>query len=200
MIAILDIETIAPSWPDHPRYEEDRFPPVPLHLPICISVGLANPEEPELESIKTRLIREGGEEREAIDALGRSLQSFSGLVTWNGRGFDLPVLMLRAMHHGLDSWRWALSKSARFRYEGGWHLDTMDQLRGFGAAYPMALNDVAEALGIGSKVVDSSTIDELVALGDWKTIQDHCEQDVRLTWKITHAATRLGLELPRGRR
>ncbi len=48
-------------------------------------------------------------------------------MTWNGRGFDLPVLRLRAMVHGLSAEGWFRGDSKwdgyAQRYAPDWHCE-----------------------------------------------------------------------------
>ncbi|MFL5334891.1 MAG: 3'-5' exonuclease, partial [Geminicoccaceae bacterium] len=61
---------------------------------------------------------------------------FSGcqarVVSWNGRGFDLPVLRLRAMIYGISAAPWFMRgnkwDSYPQRYAPDWHCDLMEQM------------------------------------------------------------------------
>ena len=56
------------------------------------------------------------------------------VVTWNGRGFDLPVLALRALRFGLD-FRWYYrGEGYRYRFTEEGHLDLCDVISDHGAA------------------------------------------------------------------
>ena len=59
------------------------------------------------------------------------------VVTWHGKGFDLPVLRLRAMIHDLSAAAWfqGASKwdSYAQRYAQDWHCDLMEQISDYGA-------------------------------------------------------------------
>jgi hypothetical protein len=73
------------------------------------------------------------------------------LVTWNGRGFDLPVMSMRSLKLGVP-WGWYYtSKGMRYRYGAEGHLDLMDFLGDFGAAKNMKLSDVARLIGLPGK-------------------------------------------------
>jgi len=78
------------------------------------------------------------------------------LVTWNGRGFDLPVMSMRALHLGVP-WGWYYEhKDLRYRYSAEGHLDLMDFLADFGAAKNMNLGDAARLIGLPGKVLSVS--------------------------------------------
>ena len=60
------------------------------------------------------------------------------LVTFNGRGFDLPVLKYRALKYGISA-PWLMQGDGKwdnygYRYSTDWHCDLMDALSDFGAA------------------------------------------------------------------
>lgn len=89
------------------------------------------------------------------------------LVTWNGRGFDLPVLNMRALRWGVP-WGWYYdSQGTRYRYSTEGHLDLMDFLSDYGASRQMKLDDVAHLVGLPGKAAsdgfDGSQVAELVA-------------------------------------
>ena len=72
------------------------------------------------------------------------------LVTYNGRGFDLPVLVHRSVKHGVTAGRALLTKAVQEnRYAPVVHLDLMDAVTFYGASgrWPMA----AYAIGYGFK-------------------------------------------------
>ena len=86
------------------------------------------------------------------------------LVTWNGRTFDLPVLAVRALHHGVP-WGWYYdSRDLRYRYSAEGHLDLMDFWSDYGACRPMKLGDAARLVGLPGKTdMDGSKVAGVVA-------------------------------------
>jgi len=111
------------------------------------------------------------------------------LVSWNGRGFDLPVLRYRAMLHGLSAAplfragdRWANYNS---RYSLDWHCDLQEATSEFGAAARCRMDEVAALVGAPGKVgVDGSQVDALYRSGDLAAIRNYCETDVLNTYLI----------------
>src|SRR5438093_13520593 len=47
--------------------------------------------------------RRTGEERDLLVRLAKRLDEYPTIVTWNGRTFDLPFLVMRMLNQGLDS-------------------------------------------------------------------------------------------------
>lgn len=86
------------------------------------------------------------------------------LVTWNGRTFDLPVIVMRSMLHGLAC-RWYYQNSnVRYRYSPEGHLDLMDHLGDYGASRQMRLGDCARLVGLPGKTdMSGDKVDVLYA-------------------------------------
>jgi hypothetical protein len=73
------------------------------------------------------------------------------LVTWNGRGFDLPVIMMRSLHHRLPQTWYYKNRDMRYRFSAEGHCDLMDFLGDYGSARYMKLDDVAKSIGLPGK-------------------------------------------------
>jgi 3'-5' exonuclease len=100
-------------------------------------------------------------ERDLLRAFGEATQIRSDegglcLVTWNGRGFDLPVINLRSLMHGVPCKWYYADRDVRYRYSDTGHLDLMDFLGDYGAARNMKLGDVARLVGLPGKVGEVS--------------------------------------------
>ena len=84
----------------------------------------------------------------------QSLSRFVGrakpvLVTFNGRAFDLPVIALRSLSHGVPlSWYYQ-ERGVRYRYSEEGHMDLCDWLADHGATRSGSLDAVAR-LGSGA--------------------------------------------------
>ncbi|MFQ5665434.1 MAG: ribonuclease H-like domain-containing protein [Candidatus Binatia bacterium] len=103
------------------------------------------------------------------------------LVTYNGRGFDLPVLVHRSIKHRVTEGRELLSKAAlENRYRPSLHLDLMDVVTFYGAAprWPMA----AYAIGYGFRSpkndMDGSQVWAAVQAGRIVDVARYCAGDV----------------------
>ena len=106
------------------------------------------------------------------------------LVTYNGRGFDLPVLVHRAIKHGVTAGRELLTKAAwENRYRPLMHLDLMDVVTFGGAAprWPMA----AYAIGYGFKSpktdMSGAQVGPAVRAGRLVDVVRYCAGDVLAT-------------------
>ncbi len=101
------------------------FFPTSLHVPISIAVGNVN-DDHILESVEN-LAAERYSEVELVREFWRRAEHFGGcLVTFNGRGFDLPVLELQALRHGISAPAHFAQRPRPLRRS--YHLDLQDFL------------------------------------------------------------------------
>jgi predicted PolB exonuclease-like 3'-5' exonuclease len=113
------------------------------------------------------------------------------LVTFNGRGYDLPVMELGAFRYGLSipAWFNVDSKSfeqSRNRYNHEAHLDLQDLLTSFGA-FRMSggLNLLANLIDKpGKSGIDGSQVQNLYYEGHVDQINDYCRCDVLDTYFV----------------
>lgn len=115
------------------------------------------------------------------------------LVSWNGGGFDLPVLHYRGMIHGVQAPRyWDMGDDDR---EFKWnnyisryhmrHLDLMDLLAMFNARANAPLNAMAQLCGFPGKLgMDGSKVWDAFQAGEIEAIRNYCETDVVNTYLV----------------
>jgi hypothetical protein len=115
------------------------------------------------------------------------------LVSWNGGGFDLPVLHYRSLVHGIRAHRyWDLGEDDRdFRFNNyisryhTRHLDLMDLLSLYQARASAPLDEVAQLIGFPGKLgMDGSQVWEAYQGGDIACIRSYCETDVANTYLV----------------
>lgn len=115
------------------------------------------------------------------------------LVSWNGSGFDLPVLHYRALVHGVQAPRyWDQGEEDReFRwnhYLGRYHtrhLDMMDFLALYNSRAYAPLDEIARLCGFpGKQGVDGAQVWPLYQQGRLQEIRDYCETDVVNTYLV----------------
>lgn len=115
------------------------------------------------------------------------------LVSWNGSGFDLPVLHYRALKHGIaaprywetgaddQSFRWN-NYLSRFHER---HTDLMDVLSGYQPRAAARLDEIARLIGLPGKMgMDGSEVWSNYLGGRLAAIRDYCEIDVVNTYLI----------------
>jgi len=115
------------------------------------------------------------------------------LVSWNGSGFDLPVLHYRALKAGVRAPRyWETGdEDQSFRYNNylsryHWrHIDLMEVLSGFQYRARTSLADAAALLGLPGKLgFDGSQVWDAWLQGEIVRIRRYCETDVLNTYLI----------------
>jgi 3'-5' exonuclease len=128
---------------------------------------------------------------ESADARERSLlvelSRFVGearpiLVTYNGRAFDLPVIALRSLCHGVALGWYYRDRNVRARYSQDGHLDLCDWLADHGATRAGSLDAVTRLIGLPGKVgIDGSQVAGLYEAGEQDAIDRYCLADVAQT-------------------
>lgn len=116
------------------------------------------------------------------------------LVSFNGRGFDLPTIMLRAMKYNLSAFGYFESENAsktknkwenyRARYSEKWHTDLLECLGNFGSVRNLNLDNVCKMLGIvGKYEVSGGDVYSLYYdKKDIEKIDFYCQSDVLNTY------------------
>lgn len=187
----------------HKRREEtgdSDFLRLHLHRIVAISAVMRSADTLKVWSLGT----EASDEAELIRRFFDGIERFSPvLVSWNGGGFDLPVLHYRALLHGVasprywetgdddNSFRWN-NYLSRFHWR---HTDLMDVLSGYQPRGTVPLNELATLLGLPGKMgMDGSKVWEAYLNGEISRIRDYCETDVLNTYLLY-----LRYELIRGR-
>jgi hypothetical protein len=115
------------------------------------------------------------------------------LVSWNGGGFDLPVLHYRALIHGLSAPRyWEMGDDDRefkwnnyiSRYHTR-HLDLMDLLALYQPRANVPLDEMAKLIGFPGKLgMDGSQVWRAYRRGEIAAIRNYCETDVVNTFLV----------------
>ena len=185
------------------RYLEARrerggsdFMPVTLHVPISIAVGDVA-DNHALRSVESLALTDYAEEKLVREFWERA-ERFSGcLVSFNGRGFDLPVLELQALRYGIAApVHFAEPGSGRSRYLDTRHLDLCDYIANHGAIrLSGGMNLLLKMIGMpGKGATDGSRVQELYETGRMDEIHSYCRNDVIQTYFLF-----LRVELMRGR-
>ncbi len=105
------------------------------------------------------------------------------LVTFNGRGFDLPLLELAAFRSGCSAREYFYS--SRNRYNGN-HIDLFDWLSNYGACrLAGGLDLLAKLLGKPGKMeVAGNQVYQMYQAGKFQEINDYCMFDTLDTYFV----------------
>lgn len=168
-----------------------EFQRLPLHEIVCIS-GLWIDEK----GVMT-LFSFSQEQWSEAEILQKFLSIFDKrnptLISWNGSQFDLPVILFRAMYHGLsapslfdqgeiDSQKRYNNYQNRYHHR---HVDLMDLMAMFNGRNFQKLDDIAYLLGYpGKRGQTGYYIPEYVRTQQWLELTSYCEGDVLNTWLV----------------
>ena len=117
------------------------------------------------------------------------------LVSWNGGGFDLPVLHYRSLIHGISAARyWDMGDgdfgdSRDFKWNNYLsryhmrHCDLMDVLAMYNGRANAPLDQMAKLCGFPGKMgMDGSKVWDAYQQGQLQEIRDYCETDAANTY------------------
>lgn len=166
------------------------FLPLIQHRIVVVSALLRTKEGLRLFSLA-----EGQKtEKQIVERFFEGLERYSPeLVSWNGAGFDLPVLHYRALKYGVIAEHyWEIGdKDREFRFNNylnrfHWrHLDLMDVLSGYSFGGRGSLEQVAMLLGLPGKLgMSGDQVWGTYQSGKVAAIRDYCEIDVLNTYLI----------------
>lgn len=171
-----------------------------LHRIVAISVALKTPDRFKVWTLGETDSPEDELLRRFFDGIDRLTPT---LVSWNGSGFDLPVIHYRSLLYGIPaprywdngeddkSFKWN-NYLSRFHER---HTDVMDVLSGYQPRAFARLDEIASMLGFPGKMgMDGSKVWDNYLAGDIEGIRDYCETDVLNTYLVYQR-----FELIRGR-
>jgi len=115
------------------------------------------------------------------------------LVSFNGRSFDMPMLLVRAMKYSLtvpayfETNNTELNKTKwdnyRYRFSDRFHVDLCDHISEFGAVRGMKLDLLCTMMGIPGKFdISGDQVYKLFFDGQIDTIKEYCQSDVLNTY------------------
>lgn len=137
---------------------------------------------------------EQSDEKEIISRFFTGIEKHTPtLISWNGSGFDLPVLHYRALLHGISApayWEYGENQQNfkwnnylnRFHYR---HLDLMDVIAGYQNKAFAPLDDIATMLGFPGKMgMSGAKVWDEYQAGNIAGIRNYCETDVLNTYCV----------------
>ena len=162
----------------------------PHHRIVAISAVLRSPEKLLVWSLGS----EESTERELLERFFDGIERFRPvLISWNGSGFDLPVIHYRALRHGVAApIYWESGEGDRdFKFNNylnryhARHLDLMDMLAGYQPRAFSSLEEVAIMLGLPGKMgMSGARVWEYFQAGKIADIRAYCETDVLNTFLV----------------
>jgi len=187
--------------------KKDVFPPLMAHQPIVIGCVWL---DSNLGTKDVGVVGRGAlhnDEHKLLSGWAEFMAKERPLiVTWNGRTFDMPVLSLRSLRHGVPLPWYFDDKNYRYRYTEDAHCDLMDAITDYGAAGRggFKLDDIAKLIGLPGKHddVDGSQVKAMYEAGKIADIERYCLTDciqtalVFMRWRYLKG--KMNLEMYRG--
>lgn len=170
------------------------FMPHHLQRIVTISCVMRSDEGFRVWSLSEPQLNEG----EIIQRFFNGIEKYTPqIVSWNGSGFDLPVLHYRGLIHNVDAPRyWDQGEgdyhdSRDFKWNNylsryhSRHLDLMDLLALYSGRANAPLDELAKLMGFPGKLgMDGSAVWTQWLAGDIDAIRDYCETDVVNTYLV----------------
>ena len=163
------------------------FLPPQLHRVVVISCVLRVDEGIKVFSLD-------GLEKEVIQRFYDGIEKYvPQLVSWNGGGFDLPVLNYRSLIHKISAPTfWETGEENRdFRFNNylsryhSRHLDLMDVLAMYQPRNNAPLDDVAQLAGLPGKIgLHGAAVWDEFRAGGIQRIRSYCEADTANTYLL----------------
>jgi predicted PolB exonuclease-like 3'-5' exonuclease len=211
-ILVFDIETVPDvdgirrlnnvdaSLPDaevHAWFAQQRraatgsdFAPIHLQKVVAIACALRRNDDLRVWSVGESTETEA----DLIRRFFEGVEKFTPqLVSWNGGGFDLPVLHHRALIHGVAApryWDWG-DEDRDFKFNNYLsryhtrHLDLMDVLAGFQPRASAGLDAMARLCGFAGKSgIGGAEVANAIAAGRVDEVRSYCECDVMNTYLL----------------
>jgi predicted PolB exonuclease-like 3'-5' exonuclease len=176
----------------HKRRQQNgsEFLPHHQHRVVAISCALRERDSFRVWTLGTP----EAPEQEIIQRFFDGIEKYTpNIVSWNGSGFDLPVLHYRAMIHGIQAPRyWDMGDDDRdfkwnnyiSRYHMR-HLDLMDVLALYSGRANAPLDEIAQLCGFPGKLgMDGSKVWDAYKKGEIGAIRNYCETDVANTYLV----------------
>lgn len=167
------------------------FIPYTFQLPISLVVATIGPDFRLLNLVA--LDEEQSRPHEIVRQFWEGWERYDRptLVTFNGRGFDLPLLELACFRYGIPIPDWFAEDRRSFdqprnRYNTAAHLDLQEWLTNSGASrFNGGLSLAASLIGKPGKLdVAGHMVQELWEAGRQREIHDYCRADVLDTYFI----------------
>jgi 3'-5' exonuclease len=177
------------------REETERYLSLYPYTAKIISIGLLNTEtegslvlynnkdyeEWEVDEKKIKYI--GNNETEILILFWKFISKTDKVITFNGRNFDIPFLMLRSAMLNVKP----TINLIHNRYNITKHIDLLDQFTFYGISRKFNLDFYCHAFGISSpksKGISGMEIKELYKAGKVKDISVYCGEDIKATYEL----------------
>ena len=161
----------------------------------CIAIGILEVEKEKsfvyYESKKSeewysedkQVHYKGISEKEMLDSFWRIIEVTDKVITFNGRNFDIPFLMLRSAVLKIKPSKNLIGR----RYDKSSHIDLLEQFTFYGLTRKFNLDFYCQAFGIESpktKEISGMEVKNLYEAGRLKDIAIYCAHDIFATYQL----------------
>ena len=188
--SLSDIEVAEKAFSERFEKTGSEFLPLHLHRVVAISCVLRSGDGVRVWSLGEC----DASEKDIIQRFYDGIQKYSPqIISWNGSGFDLPVMHYRGLINQVSAPRyWDQGEDDRdFKWNNyinryhSRHLDLMDALAAFQPRANAPLDEIAQLLGFPGKVgMSGSKVWDTFCKGGIQDIRNYCETDVANTYLV----------------
>jgi DNA polymerase elongation subunit (family B) len=161
----------------------------------CISIGILDvekgksfvyyesEEKEEWFSEDKQVQYKGLPEREMLESFWRIIKVTDRVITFNGRNFDIPFLMIRSAMLKIKPSKNLVGR----RYDTSSHVDLLEQFTFYGLTRKFNLDFYCQAFGIESpktKEISGMEVKNLYEAGRLKDIAIYCSRDIYATYHL----------------
>ena len=192
--AMTDGEVYAAEIADRASRNKSDFMPLHLQRVLVVSCVFRGAQGLQVRSFVDDESGGRSHEREVIQAFFDRIERHRPqLVSWNGGGFDLPVLQQRGLRHGVVAGKyWDMGDDDReYRYNSYIsryhlrHIDLMDLLAMYQSRSNAPLDAMARLCGFPGKLgMDGSQVYGAYLEGRTDEIRRYCETDAMNTYLL----------------
>ncbi len=163
------------------RNKSGFLPPMYHRMVSWVGLWIENSGQP-----RQKVAWSGTDEKEGLSKIFEAIGSFKdfGLIHHNGKGFDIPVLIYRAMKHGLQMPIRMNDYEIRYRYSKH-NIDLVDEFSNYGASSWPKLKHLGQLIGIPFKQTGEGN--EVLAMfnrNELDLIEHYCYEDVIATYIV----------------
>jgi predicted PolB exonuclease-like 3'-5' exonuclease len=193
---LLSLRTLRPEWQElddvslFERFVAEREQEFfPLHLQKIVAIACVLRWEHHRLHIKS-LGTTHDDEASLLRAFFALIEKYRPqLISWNGHGFDQPVLHYRSMIHSIPAYHYWNTRTDKWNhYLGRYHdrhLDLMDMLAKYNTRAFVPLDQLAKLCGAPGKMgADGGQVHAWYQEGRLNDIRHYCETDVLNTWLV----------------
>lgn len=157
------------------------LPPMYHHMVSWVGLWIENDGKPVQKAAWN-----GTDEKEGLKKLFESLLTYKdfGLIHHNGRGFDLPLLTYRAMHHKMQMPVRLNHYDIRYRFSKV-NVDLMDEFSNYGASSYPKLKHLGHLIDVPFKQTgEGNEVLQMFRDNKLEEIEHYCYEDVMATYIV----------------